>query len=51
MNIPTSDQADEAKAVLDHELLAWAEANTDGFAALDELVEREGLPLEKYRRF
>jgi post-segregation antitoxin (ccd killing protein) len=51
MNTPTSDQADEANADQDRELLAWAEANKDGFEALDELVEREGFPLEKYRRF
>jgi post-segregation antitoxin (ccd killing protein) len=51
MNTPTSDQAVEAKANQDREMLAWAKANKDGFKALDELVEREGLPLEKYRLF
>ncbi len=51
MNTPTSDQADVSKADKDRELLAWAEANKSAFEALDELVERGGLPLAKYRLF
>jgi post-segregation antitoxin (ccd killing protein) len=51
MNIPTSPEPELAKVGKDAELHAWAEANRLGFKTLDELVEREGLPLEKYRRF
>ncbi len=39
----TDKQAKEA------ELQTWIEANSTGFKALNELIEREGLPLECYR--
>jgi post-segregation antitoxin (ccd killing protein) len=51
MNTPTSQEPELARVGEDAELRAWAEANKLGFKALDELVEREGFPLEKYRRF
>jgi hypothetical protein len=32
-------------------LQAWSKANKAGFEALNEMIEREGLPLERYRVF
>ncbi len=51
MTTPTPQEhklADPDESTL---LQAWSEANEAGFAALNELIEREGLPLARYRLF
>jgi hypothetical protein len=49
MTTPTHQEHKLADADEDALLQTWAAANTAGFQALNELIEREGLPLIKFR--
>ena len=51
VNISAVTEAALTKTLQDAELEAWALANKKGFEALDELLERKGLPLKRLRLF
>lgn len=51
MTLPTPQEHRLADTDKDTLLQAWCEANKTGFEALNVMIEREGLPLEKYRLF
>ncbi len=51
VNISAVAEAALTKAVQDAEFEAWTLANKRGFEALNELVERDGLPLKRLRLF
>ena len=51
VNISAVAEAALAQTVQDAEFEAWSQANKQGFEALNELVERDGLPLKRLRLF
>ncbi|HCP64438.1 MAG TPA: plasmid maintenance protein CcdB [Hyphomonadaceae bacterium] len=51
VNISAVTETALIQTVQDAELQAWAATNRNKFEALNELIELEGLPLQRLRRF